>query len=127
MKKKQPSHHKKGTRKEKPLPEAVLQRLEKKKARLAKKLAEPHEEIKKPKKFKKRQKSYQYGMESLESQISDTKEELTKSLKKRPLPPDLHKIMEEEATAVKKLELARKLREKVLQLAMERAEKVKED
>lgn len=127
MKKKQPSHHKSGTRKDKPLPEAVLQRLEKKKARLAKKLAEPKEEIKKPKKYKKRQKSYQYGMEQLESQITDTKEELTKSLKKRPLPPELHKIMENEAEAVKRLELARKLREKVEQIAMDRALKVKED
>lgn len=113
----------------KPLPEAVLEKLEKKKARLAKKLEKAEEEIRKPKQFKKRQKSYQYGLDTLNAQIVDTKEDLAKSLKKRELPEELSAILEKEKALVSRNDMGRSLRDKAVsaQKAMDRAKKIKED
>lgn len=109
------------------MPEAVLEKLEKKKARLAKKLEQPKESIRDKKKYQKRQKSYQYGMESLNAQIEETKEEMVKSLKKREIPPELDAIFKEESKAVTKSEIGRNLREQALKAAKDRANKIKED
>lgn len=113
----------------KPLPEAVLEKLEKKKARLAKKLEKAEEEIRKPKQFKKRQKSYQYGLDTLNAQIVDTKEDLAKSLKKRELPEELSAILEKEKALVSRNDMGRSLRDKAVsaQKAMDKAKKIKED
>lgn len=113
----------------KPLPEAVLEKLENKKARLAKKLEKAEEEIRKPKQFKKRQKSYQYGLDTLNAQIVDTKEDLAKSLKKRELPEELSAILEKEKALVSRNDMGRLLRDKAVsaQKAMDKAKKIKED
>jgi hypothetical protein len=124
------SSRSKNTKKKelKPLPEAVLEKLEKKKAKLAKKLEkEERQKIRKPKQYKKRQKSYQYGMDSLSAQIEETKEEMEKSLKKRPIPPELDAIFKEEGKTVTKNEVGRNLRELALKAAKDRANKITED
>jgi hypothetical protein len=114
----------------KPLPEAVIERLEKKKSKLAKKLEEP-KEIKKPSKYKKRQKSYQNGMDSLDAQIAEHTEEMIKSLKKREVPESLNAILNEEKAHVTRNEVGQSLRERAIQaqkaLATEKANKIKED
>lgn len=99
-------------RKEKPLPDTVLQRLEKKKLKLQKKIdkAEKEKQIKSPRAYKKRQKSYQYGIENLSTAIEETKEELEKRLKKMPVPEDLKTILDEEGKAAYKRDLADRLR-----------------
>ena len=113
----------------KPLPEAVLEKLEKKKARLAKKLEKPKEEIRRPKEFKKKQKSYQYGLDTLNTQIEEVTEELEKSLKKRTVPDSLNAILEKEKTLVTRNDIGQMLREKAIsaQKAMDKAKKIKED
>lgn len=113
----------------KPLPEAVLGKLEKKKARLAKKLEKPKEEIRRPKEFKKKQKSYQYGLDTLNTQIEETTEEMVKSLKKRPISDELNAILEKEKAFITRNEVGQSLREKAIlaQKAMESAKKIKED
>lgn len=126
MKKKNGVTKKHSHRESKVPPETVLQKLEKKKARLAKKLEEPRDPIKKPKQYKKRRKSYEYGIENLSAQIEDTKELLTKSLKKRPIPESLEKTMAEEGEQVKRLELIRSLREKVSNIAKDRRQNTKD-
>lgn len=111
------------------MPEAVLEKLEKKKAKLAKKLEKDQEPIRKPKNFKRRQKSYQYGIDNLNVQIEETTEEMLKSLKKRPVPEEISAILSKEAILVNKNNLGKSLREKAVsaQKAMEQAKKIKED
>ena len=127
MKKSTASRSKNTRSKEKrPLPEAVLEKLEKKKAKLVKKLETPKEPIRKPKEYKKRQKSYQYGMETLNAQIEETTDELVKSLKKRGVPEELQAIFEEESTKLTKTDIGRQLREIAIKAAQERARKAKD-
>ena len=114
------------SKEERPLPEAVLEKLEKKKAKLIKKLETPKEPIRKPKQYKKKQKSYQYGVETLSAQIEETTDEMIKSLKKRDLPEELQAIFEEESTRLTKTDIGRQLREIALKAAQERAKKAKE-
>ena len=115
------------SKEERPLPEAVLERLEKKKAKLAKKLEKPKEDIRKPKEYKKRQKSYQYGMETLSAQIEETTTEMVKDLKKRIVPEELEAIFKEESLKSTKTEVGKNLRELALKAAQERAKRVTED
>ncbi len=111
------------------MPEAVLEKLEKKKARLAKKLEKKPDEIRRPKEYKKKQKSYQYGMDTLNAQIEETKEEMEKSLKKRPIPDELNAILEKEKAHITRNDIGQMLREKAIsaQKAMDKAKKIKED
>jgi len=127
LKKSTASRSKNTRSKEKrPLPETVLEKLEKKKAKLVKKLETPKEPIRKPKEYKKRQKSYQYGMETLNAQIEETTDELVKSLKKHGIPEELQVIFEEESTKLTKTDIGRQLREIALKAAQERAKKAKD-
>lgn len=113
-------------RKDKPLPDAILQRLEKKKLKLQKKIekAEKEKKIKSPKAYKKRQKSYQYGIDNLNAVIEETKEELEKRLKKMPVPEPILTVLEEESKASYRRDLAERLRKMADQRNKEREEEV---
>ena len=80
----------------KPLPGKVLEKLDRKKARLQKKIDKEQDRIKNPKGYKKRQKSYKQGLESLDSQIVDNNEKLVKRLKKRDPDEALENALHEE-------------------------------
>jgi hypothetical protein len=97
---------------DKPLPDKIIEKLDKKKARLLKKM-EKEEAVKNASKYKKKQNSYQHGLDSLNSQIEDKNVELIKKLKKLPLPEDLEVILKEEEARSKKLEILNKLRKAV--------------
>lgn len=108
-----PKRQNHARKQDKPLPDKIIEKLDRKKAKLLKKMKK-EEAIKNVSKYKKKQNSYQRGLDSINSQIDNKSVKLIKDLKKLPLPEELESIMKIEKERSIRLAILQKLRKMVL-------------